>query len=60
MSYHPIDRDANLPKSTKRKSNELISWCRNFYRQSLELWKNLKQDKVVASLEEKIAKLEAN
>ncbi len=32
----------------------------NFYRQSLALWKNLKQDKVVTSLEEKIAKLEAN
>ncbi len=32
----------------------------NFYRQSLELWKNLKQEKVVASLEEKIAKLEAS
>ncbi|MDQ3132827.1 MAG: tetratricopeptide repeat protein, partial [Acidobacteriota bacterium] len=32
----------------------------NFYRQSLELWRNLKQEKVVASLEEKIAKLEAN
>lgn len=32
----------------------------NFYRQSLDLWRNLKQDKVVANLEEKIAKLEAN
>ncbi|HXH69985.1 MAG TPA: tetratricopeptide repeat protein, partial [Pyrinomonadaceae bacterium] len=32
----------------------------NFYRQSLELWRNLKQDKVVNSLEEKIAKLEAD
>jgi len=32
----------------------------NFYRQSLELWRNLKQDKVVASLEEKIVKLEAD
>ncbi len=32
----------------------------NFYRQSLALWKNLKQDKVVATLEEKISKLEAN
>ena len=32
----------------------------NFYRQSLALWKNLEQDKVVTSLEEKIAKLEAN
>jgi len=32
----------------------------NFYRQSLDLWKNLKQDKVVASLEEKIAKLQTN
>jgi len=29
----------------------------NFYRQSIELWKSLNQDKVVASLEEKIAKL---
>ncbi|MDQ3322222.1 MAG: tetratricopeptide repeat protein [Acidobacteriota bacterium] len=32
----------------------------NFYRQSVELWRNLNQDKVVTSLEEKIAKLEAN
>ena len=32
----------------------------NFYKQSIELWKALKQEKVVASLEEKIAKLEAN
>jgi len=32
----------------------------NFYRQSLALWKNLKQDKVAASLEEKITKLETN
>ena len=32
----------------------------NFYRQSIELWKSLNQDKVVASLEEKIAKLQAN
>jgi tetratricopeptide (TPR) repeat protein len=32
----------------------------NFYKQSLALWKNLKQDKVVASLEEKISKLETN
>lgn len=32
----------------------------NSYRQSIELWRNLKQEKVVASLEEKIAKLEAN
>ncbi len=32
----------------------------NFYRQSLELWKSLNQDKVVAGLEEKIAKLQVN
>jgi len=32
----------------------------NFYRQSIELWKNLKQEKVVATLEEKITKLETN
>lgn len=32
----------------------------DFYRQSIELWKSLNQDKVVASLEEKIVKLEAN
>ncbi len=32
----------------------------NFYNQSLGLWKNLNQDKVVANLEEKIAKLQAN
>ena len=31
-----------------------------FYRQSLELWKTLKQDKTVADLEQKIAKLEAS
>ncbi len=31
----------------------------NFYNQSLGLWKNLKQDKVVTNLEEKIAKLQA-
>ncbi|MFN2392760.1 MAG: tetratricopeptide repeat protein, partial [Pyrinomonadaceae bacterium] len=30
----------------------------DFYRQSIELWKSLNQDKVVASLEEKIAKLQ--
>jgi tetratricopeptide (TPR) repeat protein len=32
----------------------------NFYKQSLGLWRNLKQDKVVASLEDKIAKLQAD
>lgn len=32
----------------------------NFYRQSRELWKNLQQDKVVTTLDEKIAKLESN
>jgi tetratricopeptide (TPR) repeat protein len=32
----------------------------NFYKQSLALWKNFKQDKVVAGLEEKISKLETN
>ena len=32
----------------------------NFYRQSIELWKTLKQDKVVTDLEEKIAKLAAH
>jgi hypothetical protein len=32
----------------------------NFYRQSIELWKNLEQDQVVASLQEKIVKLETN
>ncbi|CAN5697990.1 hypothetical protein BH24ACI2_BH24ACI2_00790 [soil metagenome] len=43
-------------QATVGNKNEALS----FYRQSLELWKNLKQDKVVTSLEEKIAKLEAN
>jgi len=32
----------------------------DFYRQSIELWKSLNQDKVVAGLEEKIAKLQVN
>jgi len=32
----------------------------NFYRQSLEIWKGLEQDKAVAGLEEKIAKLSAS
>ena len=31
----------------------------NFYRQSLEIWKSLKQDKAAAGIEEKIAKLSA-
>ncbi len=31
-----------------------------FYRQSIDLWKSLKQDKVVAGLEEKIFKLQTN
>jgi tetratricopeptide (TPR) repeat protein len=43
-------------QATVGNKNEAL----NFYRQSLELWKNLKQDKVVASIEEKIAKLESN
>lgn len=43
-------------QATLGNKNEALK----FYRQSLELWKNLKQDKVVNSLEEKIAKLEAN
>jgi hypothetical protein len=45
-----------LKQATVGNKNEAL----NFYRQSLELWRNLKQDKVVANLEEKIAKLEAN
>ena len=32
----------------------------NFYKQSLAIWKNLKQDKIAANLEEKIVKLETN
>lgn len=32
----------------------------NFYRQSLQIWKSLKQDKAVSDLEQKIAELEAN
>ncbi len=43
-------------QATVGNKNEAL----NFYRQSRELWKNLKQDKVVTSLEEKIAKLESN
>ncbi len=43
-------------QATVGNKNEAL----NFYRQSLDLWRNLKQDKVVANLEEKIAKLEAN
>ncbi len=43
-------------QATVGNKNEAL----NFYKQSLALWKNLKQDKVVATLEEKIAKLEAN
>ena len=43
-------------QATVGNKNEAL----NFYKQSLALWKNLKQDKVVTSLEEKIAKLEAN
>ncbi len=43
-------------QSTVGNKNEAL----NFYKQSLELWRSLKQDKVVATLEEKIAKLEAN
>ncbi len=43
-------------QATVGNKNEAL----NFYKQSLVLWKNLKQDKVVATLEEKIAKLETN
>ena len=43
-------------QATVGNKNEAL----NFYKQSLALWKNLKQDKVVATLEEKISKLEAN
>ncbi len=43
-------------QATVGNKNEAL----NFYRQSLALWKNLKQDKVVATLEEKISKIEAN
>ena len=43
-------------QTTVGNKNEAL----NFYKQSLALWKNLKQDKVVATLEEKISKLEAN
>jgi len=43
-------------QATVGNKNEAL----NFYRQSLALWKNLKQDKVVATLEEKISKLETN
>ncbi len=43
-------------QATVGNKNEAL----NFYRQSLALWKNLKQDKVVATLAEKISKLETN
>ncbi len=43
-------------QATVGNKNEAL----NFYRQSIALWKNLKQDKVVATLEEKISKLETN
>jgi tetratricopeptide (TPR) repeat protein len=40
-------------KATIGNKNEAL----DFYRQSIELWKSLNQDKVVTGLEEKIAKL---
>jgi tetratricopeptide (TPR) repeat protein len=43
-------------QATVGNKNEAL----NFYKQSLALWKNLKQDKVVMNLEEKIAELETN
>jgi len=43
-------------QATVGNKNEALK----FYKQSLDLWKNLKQVKVVATLEEKISKLEAN
>ncbi len=55
VQAHVLSECGNAQATVGNKTEAL-----NFYRQSLALWKNLKQDEVVANLEEKIAKLEAN